>query len=112
METSAAFMAFCKVWLPSILGAFIGMVIDKPRTILMKIFAFFVGVVMSHYISGAVFEYVPNIGELFKDAIKVGAAIFGMNIVMSIKSQILPAIRALRSKFAGRDPHSKRGDLK
>jgi hypothetical protein len=112
METSAAFMAFCKVWLPSILGAFIGMVIDKPRTILMKIFVFFVGVVMSHYISGAMFEYVPNIGELLKDIIKVGAALFGMRIVIAINSQIKPFFRALRSKFAGRDPHSKRGDLK
>lgn len=94
--------------IPSLIGSFIAiltMKFDESTPMKTKIFmgitAFFVGVVISHYGSGALFEIYPNIQPMTQDAIKVALGIFGLTLVNNVASEVAPILKSLRKKFTG-----------
>ena len=95
-------------YVPSLIGSFIAiltMKFDENTPMMTRVFmgatAFFVGVVISHYGSGALFEIYPNIQPMTQDAIKVALGIFGLTLVNNTAAEIGPVLSSLRKKFTG-----------
>lgn len=94
-----ALLESTKPFVPSILGATLGILHNRERPLLERLVAVATGMAVAHFIGSGLVAYFGVTNAAIGDAVKFSLGLFGMSIVHAIYEQIQPFWQSLRERL-------------
>jgi hypothetical protein len=101
MSEPITIAAIAKGLTPAVLGAVLGALTNRNRSIIEHVVAILAGITLGYYGVGALAEYLEWPAGFRVEGTKFVTGLFGMAIVHAVAENIAPAVTALRVKVTG-----------
>jgi hypothetical protein len=101
MSEPLTIVAIAKGLTPAVIGAALGALTNRNRSIIEQLAAILAGISLGYYGVGALAEYLEWAPGFKVDGTKFVVGLFAMNIVYAVTENIAPAIAGIRVKLTG-----------